>query len=211
MLSFHELTSWKGDKRMSKGKITVITGPMFSEKSGELISRCMKLEQFGGKSVKAYKPSEDIRFSTDEIVSRTGLRYPATNIPKLLPTAVVEQILNETENVSVVAFDEAQFFKKPIMYLVEELAYRGKHVIIDGLNTDYRGKEFGYMGGLLAIADEIERLYAFCAVCKSEDAIYTQRFESGIPAKLGAIVQLGDSESYEPRCRSCYVPPHKVS
>lgn len=194
---------------MCKGKITVITGPMFSEKSGELINRCIKLEKFGGKMVKAYKPSEDTRFSTDEIVSRTGLRYPATNIPKALPDDVVLQILEETKAVDVVAFDETQFFKKPIMGLVEELAFRGKHVIIDGLNTDYRGKEFGYMGGLLAMADEIKRLYAFCAVCQSDDAIFTQRLENGRPAKHGAIIQLGDIEDYEPRCRVCYIPPHK--
>lgn len=51
------------------------------------------------------------------------------------------------------------------MELVSELAYCGKHVIVDGLNMDYRGKEFGYIGGLLAMADDIEKLSAFCAVC----------------------------------------------
>ena len=34
---------------MQTGRITVITGPMFSEKSGELIRRCQKLIQFGRK------------------------------------------------------------------------------------------------------------------------------------------------------------------
>lgn len=43
------------------GRITVITGPMFSEKSGELIDRCLKLEKFGGKQIKVYKPAEDNR------------------------------------------------------------------------------------------------------------------------------------------------------
>lgn len=43
------------------------------------------------------------------------------------------------------------------MSLVGELAYRKKYVIVAGLNMDYRGKEFGYMGGLLAMADEMTR------------------------------------------------------
>ena len=60
------------------------------------------------------------------------------------------------------------------MELVSELAYCGKHVIVDGLNMDYRGKEFGYIGGLLAMADDIEKLSAFCAVCGSPDAAFTR-------------------------------------
>lgn len=193
------------------GRITVITGPMFSEKSGELIDRCLKMEKFGGKTVKVYKPAEDNRFSQDEVVSRMGYRYPATNIPKTLTEEVVNQVLEETKTVDVVGFDEVQFFSKPIMALVEELAYQGKHVIVDGLNMDYRGKEFGYIGGLLAMADEIVKLTAYCAVCKSPHATFTQRIVNGKPAKLGPIVMIGDSESYEPRCRHCFVPPHKAS
>lgn len=61
---------------MQTGRITVITGPMFSEKSGELIRRCQKLIQFGRKKVVAYKPAEDDRFAQDEIVSRIGYRLP---------------------------------------------------------------------------------------------------------------------------------------
>lgn len=61
------------------------------------------------------------------------------------------------------------------------------------------------------MADEIVKLTAFCAVCKSPHATFTQRIVNGKPAKLGPIVMIGDSEYYEPRCRGCFVPPHKVS
>lgn len=132
---------------MQTGRITVITGPMFSEKSGELIRRCQKLIQFGRKKVVAYKPAEDDRFAQDEIVSRIGYRLPAHSIPRQLTPESVETILNQTIDADVVAFDEVQFFSSAIMELVSELAYCGKHVIVDGLNMDYRGKEFGYIGG----------------------------------------------------------------
>ncbi|WCK56961.1 thymidine kinase (plasmid) [Aneurinibacillus sp. Ricciae_BoGa-3] len=194
----------------NSGFITVITGPMFSEKSGELIKRCEKLVKYGGKTVKAYKPKEDTRFSEGEIVSRIGYRLPATNIPKEITNEIIEQILQETKSFDVVAFDEVQFFNKNIMKLVEELAYRKKHVIVDGLNMDYRGKEFGYIGGILAMADEPVKLTAYCACCKKPMGAFTQRLVNGKPAKLGPIVLIGDSENYEPRCRNCFVPPHKV-
>ena len=192
------------------GFITVITGPMFSEKTGELIKRCEKLKKYGRKKVKVYKPNNDNRFSQDEIVSRMGYRLPATNIPREITNVVMEKILKETEEYDVVAFDEAQFFSKNIMALVDELAYRKKHVIVDGLNMDYRGKEFGYIGGLMAMADEIVKLTAYCSRCGSPMGTHSQRLTNGKPAKLGAIVMIGDTESYEPRCRNCFVPPSKV-
>lgn len=197
-------------KSQDIGTIIVITGPMFSEKSGELIRRLLKLEKHGKKKVKAYKPSKENRFSEDKIVSRMGYEFPATKIPEELPNEVVGEILEETEEYDVVGIDEVQFFKKNIMKLVEELAYKGKMVIVDGLNMDYRGKEFGYIGGLMAISDEIEKLFSFCSVCGSPKGTHTQRILNGKPVKSGPIVVLGDTESYEPRCRNCFVPPHKA-
>lgn len=196
---------------MNKGRITVITGPMFSEKSGELIRRCQKLIQYGRKKLVAYKPEEDQRYAKDEIVSRIGYRLPAISIPRQLTADITANILAETADADVVAFDEVQFFSKPILGLVEELAYSGKHVIVDGLNLDYRGKEFGYIGGLLAMADDIQLMTAFCAVCGSPEAVFTQRIVNGRPAPLGSVIMIGDSDDYEPRCRCCFVPPHKVS
>jgi len=195
---------------LSTGRITVITGPMFSEKSGELIRRCQKLMKYGRRKVVAYKPAEDNRFAKDEIVSRIGYRLPAISIPRKLTEETVAKILEQTRDADVVAFDEVQFFNRPIMNLVQELAYCGKHVIVDGLNMDYRGEEFGYIGGLLAMADDIEKLSAFCAVCGSAEGNFTQRIINGEPVKVGPIVMIGDSEAYEPRCRRCFVPPHKV-
>lgn len=194
------------------GYILVVTGGMFSGKSEKLIDKCMKFKEYGKKKVKVYKPSCDDRFSDDEVVSRMGYRFPATNIPEKITNEVMHQILLETEDIDIVGFDEAQFYSKNIMKLVSELAYRGKYVIIAGLNMDYRGKEFGYIGGILAMADEIIRLHSFCAVCGSDKGTHSQRLINGKPAGLDEpIILLGDSESYEPRCRKCFVPPEKVS
>ncbi len=191
------------------GFITVITGPMFSEKSGKLIERCRKEEMYGKKRYIAYKPDIDNRFADDRIISRVGTSIPAKPISVELDDELLTEILKETEPYDIVAFDEAQFFSRNIIRLVKELAYNKKHIMIDGLNMDYSGKEFGCMGGLLAIADEIEKLTAYCSIC-GRPGSFTQRLVNKEPAKLGATVLLGDSDSYEPRCRNCYVPPEKV-
>ncbi|KAF4325243.1 hypothetical protein G195_001282 [Phytophthora kernoviae 00238/432] len=93
-------------------------------------------------------------------------------------------ILTQTKDADVVAFDEVQFFSSAIMELVSELAYCGKHVIVDGLNMDYRGKEFGYVGGLLAMADDIEKLSAFCARLTSHAAAAASSLLTKLNAEL---------------------------
>ncbi len=196
---------------MERGLITVITGPMFSEKTGELIRRCQKLQQFGRMSVAVYKPAEDTRFSETEIVSRMGYRLPAASLPRQLTPSAAAKVIEDTTAINVVAFDEVQFFDEPITDLIGTLASEGKHVIAAGLNMDYRGKAFGAIGELLAVADEIIKLHAYCAVCGSGEAAFTQRVVNGKPAALGPVFLIGDKESYEPRCRRCFVPPHKAS
>lgn len=191
------------------GLLTVITGPMYSEKSGELIRRCEKLQKYGKKKVKVYKPINDNRFSGDKVVSRIGYTIPAENLNTELLEEDLYMVLCEAECFDVIAFDEAQFFQKNIMKLVSELTAEGKHVIIAGLDMDYRGMEFGYMGGLLAMADEVIKQTAYCACC-GLSAKFTQRLINNKPARKGPIVLVGDKESYEPRCRKCFIPPHKA-
>lgn len=99
----------RGEFALPTGRITIITGPMFSEKSGELIRRCQKLIQYGHRKVVAYKPAEDNRYAEDEIVSRIGYRLPAISIPRKLTDELVQRILQETKDADVVAFDEVQF------------------------------------------------------------------------------------------------------
>lgn len=75
---------------------------------------------------------------------------------------------------------------------------------------DFKGKPFGYIGGLLAMAEEMIHLYSFCSVCGSDEGMHTQRPVNGRPAKKNdPIVLLGDTESYEARCQDCFVLPSR--
>ena len=191
------------------GILEAIIGPMCSGKSDALVEKCLKLEVFGKKKVKVYKPIIDNRFEDDFVVSRTGGKYPSTNLDIEITTDIIKQVVEETKDYDVVGFDEVQFFSKKIIDLVSELVYQKKIVIVAGLNLDYRGKEFKYIGGLLAQADEVYVKRAYCNCC-GEPAKYSQRLLEGKPAPLGETILVGSSESYEPRCGNCYIPPNKV-
>ena len=206
---------WDG----KKGYIVTITGPMFSEKSGELIKECLNLQLYGKKTFKAFKPQMDNRFSEDRIVSRMKFKYddinsvnlsiPAMNLPKSIDDNIIEGILKDVDKYDVFAFDEVQFFEGKIIELVMELFYNKKLVILAGLNTSYTGMPFGKIGDLMAISNEVINKVAYCRVCR-EPATLTQRLVDDMPAPIGELEQIGDCESYEPRCSDCFVPPHKV-
>ena len=188
------------------GFLTTIIGPMFSEKSGELIKRCKQAQKYQNKKVVVYKPILDNRYSQDEVVSRIGLRIEAQRLnQKLSEENIKERVYDFCKEVDMVAFDEAQFFSEEIVEIVRTLVNMGKEVIVDGLNLDYLGRPFGSMGDLLLFSDEIITKSAFCKCC-GRPAMYTQRLIDGKPdtGLEGELVLIGDTESYEPRCRLCY-------
>ncbi|MNY02165.1 Thymidine kinase [compost metagenome] len=94
--------------------------------------------------------------------------------------------------------DEAQFFDEGIVEVAETLARSGVRVIIAGLDMDFSGKPFGPMPQILATADYITKLHAICVRC-GNIANFSYR-----KTDQTQKVMLGETESYEPRCRSCF-------
>ncbi|MEP7252791.1 MAG: thymidine kinase, partial [Ginsengibacter sp.] len=96
---------------------------------------------------------------------------------------------------------EAQFFDDQITVVCEKLALQGIRVIVAGLDMDYKGKPFGQMPDLLAIADYITKLHAICMICGNIANVSFRK----VPG--GAQVLLGEKDIYEPRCRHCATLP----
>jgi len=117
---------------------------------------------------------------------------------------LMERVQPDTE---VVAVDEAQFLDEGIVGVANFLASSGVRVIIAGTDMDFRGRPFGPMGDLLAIAEKVDKLHAICVRC-GELATRNQRLINGRPAPAeGPTIQVGGLESYEARCRSCHEVP----
>ena len=98
----------------------------------------------------------------------------------------------------VVGIDEAQFFDPELPEVVTTLAARGIRVIIAGLDMDYLGKPFGPMPQLMAIAEYVTKVHAICMQC-GDIASHSFRNSSS-----QSLVLLGETDSYEPRCRKCF-------
>ncbi|MFN8277829.1 MAG: thymidine kinase [Chitinophagales bacterium] len=174
-----------------KGWIEVICGSMFSGKTEELIRR-MKRAQIANQTVEIFKPAIDVRYDDVMVVSHDA------NAIRSTPVTHSENILLLAPDTQVVGIDEAQFLDAELPAVCEKLAIRGARVIIAGLDMDFEGKPFGPMPHLLGIADYITKVHAICVKC-GEVAHFSYRKTADT-----AKILLGEKESYEPRCRSCY-------
>ncbi len=175
-----------------RGRIEVICGSMFSGKTEELIRR-LKRAKFARQNVEIYKPSIDVRYSEEEVVSHDSKSIPST------PIDSSGAILLLTSGVEVVGIDEAQFFDDGLVDVCNQLANQGIRVIIAGLDMDYKGKPFGPIPNLCAIADEVTKVHAICVKC-GQLAYVSHR-----TVKNDKRVLLGEQMEYEPLCRECYL------
>lgn len=177
--------------QIKKGWIEVICGSMFSGKTEELLRR-LKRAEFANKKIEIFKPAIDTRYDETDVVSHDKNKIRST------PVSHSENILllaNETE---VIGIDEAQFFDMGLVEVCEKLAAQGKRVIVAGLDMDYKGKPFGPMPNMLSIADYITKVHAICMVC-GDIALFSYRLVANENRVL-----LGETDSYEPRCRNCF-------
>lgn len=180
-------------KRRSElgGSIEVICGSMFSGKTEELIRR-LRRAQIARLKVEIFKPRTDNRFHETDVVSHDANSIPST------PVDTSSTILLLGSDVQVVGIDEAQFFDEELPNVCNMLANRGVRLIVAGLDMDFKGKPFGPMPALMAIAESVTKVHAVCVKC-GNPALYSYRLGSSADTVL-----LGEKESYEPRCRVCY-------
>lgn len=179
--------NFRGERR---GWIEVICGSMFSGKTEELIRRLKRVE-IANLKAEIFKPSVDVRYDEVKIVSHDSNKIHST------PVDNSQTILLLAQDVDVVGIDEAQFFDDQITIVCEKLALNGIRVIVAGLDMDYKGKPFGQMPNLLAVADYITKLHAICVKCGNIANISFRK------APGGGQVMIGEKEIYEPRCRIC--------
>ncbi|MFV0269377.1 MAG: thymidine kinase [Draconibacterium sp.] len=173
------------------GTIEVVAGSMFSGKTEELIRR-LKRAKIARQKVEIFKPSLDVRYSVSEVVSHDE------NTIRSTPVENSANILLLSGDVDVIGIDEAQFFDNGLVDVVIKLADMGIRVIIAGLDMDFKGKPFGPIPGLMAVADYVTKVHAICVRCGSI-AQFSHRL-----SEKEQVVLLGEKDIYEPLCRSCY-------
>lgn len=203
----------------------LITGPMFSGKTEELLRR-VRRAKIAGLNVLLITPTMNSR-DTDYLKSRSGMEDVVVKLD--LPEDIIQYVLIESVNhdkdvivkiPDIVAIDEIQFFSDSfyidyqgikIYDVIKKLIHQNIRVIASGLDLTFNEEPFGTMGYLIAMADKVDKLNAICMECGSEYGCRTQRLINGEPAKGDSPIILIDDntniETYQARCLYCYKQP----
>ena len=190
-------------ERDKSGFLHIITGPMFSGKTTELIRIANKYVSIHKKIV-AINYSKDTRYDPDgNIFSHDKQKFKKTLALDDLDDLITNHndLIQESD---VILIDEIQFFKnalKNIKLLVEEY---NKIVIVSGLDGDYLQKPFGDICKLIAFSDKLTRLTAVCSLSPDyRDAPFSRRIVKSEQTEF-----IGADDSYIAVSRYIYNLPH---
>jgi len=173
------------------GWIEVVCGSMFSGKTEELIRR-LKRAQFAKQKVEIFKPSIDVRYDEEKVVSHDANEIRSTPVPSS------EHIRLLADDVEVVGIDEAQFFDDGIVQVCNDLANSGIRVIVAGLDMDFKGNPFGPMPALMATAEYVTKVHAVCTRTGNLAHYSFRKIQND------DLVVLGETQEYEPLSRAAY-------
>ena len=179
------------------GWIEVICGSMFSGKTEELLRR-IKRAKIAKQKIKIFKPKKDVRYDKKKVISHDQ------NSIKSKPVSNPGKIIKLSEKFEVIGIDEAQFFDDSLVDVCNELANLGKRVIVSGLDMDYKGKPFGPMPNLLAIAEYVTKVHAVCSK-SGKMASYTHRIVDS-----DDLILLGDTKKYQALSRKEFIKSNTI-
>lgn len=185
------------------GRIELITGPMYSGKTTELLRR---KNSEGMLLLPVFVPPEITRLKVQKRKTHDGKAYLVKGSEDLKDDIEVIRRDWPKENV-LLCIDEVQFFPPDVVPVIEKAAREwGWTVICAGLDRDFAGERWETTKKLADIADCVIRLRARCAICGAL-AERTQRLHlDGTPARADEprVVLNDGSVRYEPRCWRCH-------
>lgn len=178
------------------GFLHVITGPMFSGKTTELLRICKKYQSID-KKVFTINYEKDKRYTSDSSICSHDNETIKTN-KSLSDLSDILKI--NLEQYDVIVVDEVQFLKNAfstIKKLVEEM---NKIVIVSGLDGDYLQNAFGDICDLICYADKLTKLNAICRLSNNyQDASFSRRIVASDKTEF-----IGSEDAYIAVSRQLY-------
>jgi len=178
------------NRELMMGELHIITGPMFSGKTTELLKR---IEENEGIYINHIS---DVRYNTNSITSHDGTCIPCISIDNL------NEIYThpEYETCEYIYIEESQFFKHLKTNVLRMVEKDLKKVHCAGLLVDIHRNTFGELLDLIPHANTIDRKQGICSVCSGECAIYTSNKINTDSTKIDVSM-----DNYKSLCRYHYL------
>ena len=185
---------------MSKTKISIILGCMFSGKSTELVRRASRYRAMGISTL-IINHINDTRTGLS-VQTHSGTKLRAIKFDRLMTLFEQNSNLGNICGVlTVIAIDEAHFFPDLLEFVKEVEKYNNKILIISGLDGDYKREPIGDILKLIPLCDDVVKLKALDMVDRDgSEAIFSKRIVKGEDQIL-----VGAQESYIAVSRKNYL------
>jgi len=167
------------------GHLSLLIGCMFAQKTTELLRRVRRYKSIGYK-VLLVNFIGDNRYGKDCVASHDK------DIEKAVCVSVLSEIdrMVSSGTYNVIAIDEGQFFPDLFEYVTNWADRLSVHIVVAGLDGNAKREPFGDMLRLVPHAEEVERLSAFCAVCRDGTvATYSKRMVEEPPLRREPSLQ----------------------
>lgn len=188
--------------------LEVVTGPMFSGKSTELNRKITRLVDVLNTDALIINHSSDTRDTLNGISSHSSSYKGLSDKVDIIFSTRLKDV--DVTDYHIIGVDEANFFD----HLYEDInrwVENGKHIVVVGLDSDFRGKKFGNIADLLPISDTFVKKSAICYKCLKDveaknklvtpndlvDAPFTEKLSNTDVV----TPDIGGSDKYIPVCR----------
>ena len=139
--------------------------------------------------------------SNDKIVSRIGLEADAIVVNDEYEF-YDEIIKKQSEKISCIFVDEAQFLTKKQVHSLGKIADElNIPVMTYGIRTDFQGELFEGSQELLALADNLKELKTICSECDKKATMVVRLDSNGKILLEGEKILIGGNEIYKTLCR----------
>uniref|UniRef100_A0A6C0J6M2 thymidine kinase n=1 Tax=viral metagenome TaxID=1070528 RepID=A0A6C0J6M2_9ZZZZ len=183
------------DLHYMDGTLHVITGPMYSGKTSELL-RLYNRELVARRKCILVKNSIDNRYCNDKVATHQDIHGQRVVHSAHKYSTISELMDNDLTDVKTIFIDEIQFFPDNTQCI--DLLDKGINVVVSGLNGDTNQKMFAGMSILFSNAYDIKMLTAICDKCKIRDAPYTVKLSDNKD-----MIDVGGKDKYASSCRKC--------
>jgi len=165
---------------------------MYAGKTSELLRRVFRL-RLAGKKCFVIKYKKDIRYREPEVST------PDRQFLMACPCERLSETDGHLDQYDCVAVDEGQFFPD-IADFCDDLARKGKIVIVSALDGDFKREPFGNILLLVPRAESVVKLSAVCMICAQNEASFSQK----IDGDKTIVEDIGGKEKYVAVCRKCH-------
>ena len=185
--------------RGPRGQIQLVTGPMFSGKTTELLRR-IRILGIARKRVMLIRYRRDTRYSDELVATHDRSTNCGSNCKTFSVNKLSEIPASLLDDFDVVGIDEGQFFSE-LLEFAEETANRGKTVIVSALDGDFLRNPFG---DVCKLVPRVELFTKKSAMCQGENCHNTPAAFSTRRSAETSVEVIGGADKYIPTCRRCY-------